>query len=131
MFVMRWNLLLGINDIVFIIFTSVITDTLILSFSVMPLLVLFAKITPKHIEATVFAFLTSVNNFSSTVVSPLIGAFINDHYVGVTSEDFTNFYVLIIIQIACIGIPLLFIRLIPLKKEFLQIEEDKIIKYEA
>jgi hypothetical protein len=77
-FTLRLNLLFGMNDIAFIVFTSVITDTLSPAFSTMPLLVLYAKITPHHIEATVFAFITGVNNFSMTVLSPMMGAFIND-----------------------------------------------------
>jgi hypothetical protein len=119
MFVMRLNVMLGINDIIFIILTSVITDTLALAFSNMPLLVLFAKVTPHHIEATVFAFLTSVSNFSSSVVSPLMGAIINDFFVGVTLDNLEDFYLLVIIQLISIGIPLLYINLIPLRQEII------------
>lgn len=36
LFVLRINLLIGINDLVFIIFTSVVTDTLVLSLRLMP-----------------------------------------------------------------------------------------------
>jgi len=96
-FVLRLNVLIGINDVIFIIFTSVITDTLALAFSNMPLLVLFAKVTPPHIEATVFAFLTSVSNFSNTVMSPLMGAIINDFFVGVTLDNLEDFYLLVVI----------------------------------
>ncbi len=82
MFVLRLNLALGINDLVFIVFTSTIVDTLNLAFSLMPALVLFARITPNHIEATVFAFLTSVNNLNN-VISSNVGVLINNLFVGV------------------------------------------------
>ena len=68
--VLRLNLMIGINDVFFVIFTSLVTNTLYYAYSNLPILVLFAKITPKHIEATIFALLTGVSNFSSSVLSP-------------------------------------------------------------
>jgi vacuolar-type H+-ATPase subunit I/STV1 len=97
-FVMRWNVTyLYINDLVFIIFTSIVTDILVLSFSNLPSMVLFAKITPKHIEATVFALLTGTSNLANGVLSPMVGAWINDRFVKVTADDLSNFYILVII----------------------------------
>ena len=43
----------------------------------LPILSLFAKITPVKIEGTIFAFLTGTMNFASTVISPGIGTWIN------------------------------------------------------
>lgn len=80
-FVLRLNLALGISDIVFIVFTSIVTDTLGLAFSMLPMLVLFAKITPKNIEATVFAMLTGVFNLSNSVLSPMMGVLVNKLFV--------------------------------------------------
>jgi len=51
----------------------------------MPAMVLFTKITPVHIEATVFALFTGVSNLSFTVLSPIVGAGINKYFVGVTA----------------------------------------------
>jgi hypothetical protein len=117
LFVLRINVMIGINDLVFIIFTSIVTDTLILSLRIMPVMVLFAKITPHHIEATVFAFLTGVFNFSLVVISPMIGAFINRTFVNVTTTDLSNFYVLCIVQIVTSVLPLTFVHLVPTKQE--------------
>ncbi len=86
-FVLRLNIALGINDLVFIVFTSIVTDTLGLAFSMLPMLVLFAKITPKNIEATVFAMLTGVFNLSNSVLSPMMGVLINKVFVNVTTEN--------------------------------------------
>ena len=83
-FAMRLNLLIGISDIAFVLVSSVITDTLSTAFSQLPVLVLFAKITPKNIEATVFALFTGVLNLSAIVISPNMGIIINQTFVGVT-----------------------------------------------
>ena len=117
LFVLRVNVMLGISDIVFIIFTSIVTDTLILSLRIMPQMALFAKITPHHIEATVFAFLTGIFNLSWLGLSPMLGAFINHYFVRVTITDLSNFYILSWIQLVTSLIPLLFVKLIPLKKD--------------
>lgn len=96
MFVLRYNLLLGIKDIIFIVLTTLITEILGLAFSMLPSLVLFAKITPVRIEATVFSLLTSVHNLI-IILSGMIGAGINRYFVHVTSDDLSNFYILILI----------------------------------
>jgi len=59
---MRWNLEAGIDDYVFLIFTDVVFGAIALSFGTLPILALFAKITPKRIEGTMFAFLTGTSN---------------------------------------------------------------------
>jgi len=76
MFVLRLNLSLGIDDLAFVILTSIFSDTASLAFSLLPSVVLFAKITPVHIEATIFALLTGAFNFSNNVGSPLVGSYI-------------------------------------------------------
>jgi hypothetical protein len=108
---------MGINDLVFIIFSSVITDTLSPAFSLMPAMVLFAKITPVNIEATVFAFVTGINNFSTTVLSPYMGAMINKHFVKVTNDNLEDIYILVMISLGLLIIPVMFIWLIPLRDD--------------
>jgi hypothetical protein len=61
--VLRWNTPY-INDLAFVFFTNVISDTLSLAFSYLPTVVLFTKITPFSVEATVFATLTGAYNFA-------------------------------------------------------------------
>jgi hypothetical protein len=96
-FAMRLNLVIGISDIVFVIVSSIITDTLSTAFSQLPVLVLFAKITPKNIEATVFALFTGVLNLSAIVISPNVGIIINSTFVGVTLDSLDNYYKLVFI----------------------------------
>lgn len=116
-FVLRWNVAIGINDLLFIIFTSIITDTLGLAFTNMPSMVLFAKITPKRIEATVFALLTGVHNLAGGFLAPMIGAGINKAFVGVTADNLDNFYICVIIQLITVLIPLLFVTMIPSRSD--------------
>ena len=58
----------------------------------MPVLVLFAKITPPNIEATVFALFTGIFNLSSIVISPNVGILLNKLFVGVTLDNLDLYY---------------------------------------
>jgi len=97
MFVLRLNIAWGISDIAFVMFTGIITDTFALAFSVVPPLVLFAKITPSHVEATMFAFLTSIINAANSFPGKMLGAAINKWFVGVTTEDMSKLWYLVVI----------------------------------
>jgi Na+/melibiose symporter-like transporter len=116
-FAMRLNLYLGISDIAFVILTSIITDTLSTALSHMPVLVLFAKITPKNIEATVFALFTGVLNLSGIVISPNMGILVNKLFVGVTLSSLENYYKLVFIQLLLSFVPLLLLSMIPMTEE--------------
>jgi len=67
-FAMRWNLELEISDYFMIIFSDVVFGAFGMAFQLLPLLGLFAKITPKGIEGTMFAFLTGCFNLDSSVI---------------------------------------------------------------
>ena len=110
---------MGLNDQMFYGIQVVFEDALIMAFVDLPAMVLFAKETPKHIEGTVFAFLTGTINFANGVVSPMMGTYVNDIFIGVTRDNMTpdNFVELVGIETVMSLIPVLFMRLIPLKKE--------------
>lgn len=76
-FAKRWNLQIGIPDLIFLLFTDVVFEVLVTMLYTLPILALFAKITPKSIEGTIFATLTGIMNFASTIISPGVGTFIN------------------------------------------------------
>jgi hypothetical protein len=117
-FILRLNVQwLGVSDVTYILFTTALTDTLLLGLTQLPTLVLFAKITPNHVEATVFAVLTGVFNFVNTVLSPNMGILLNKLFVGVTSAHLDNYYQLAVMGMFCSLIPWAFIRLIPTKAE--------------
>ena len=58
-------------------FTDVTFSTLSFTLYVLPIMALFAKITPAKMEGTIFAFLTGTKNFSNIFLSPAIGVLIN------------------------------------------------------
>ncbi len=84
-FVLRWNITyLHIPDLVWVLCSSTAMGTLIFAFMIMPPGVLFAKLTPAHVEATVYAFTSSI----TAAVYPLskfLGVFINKAFFGVTT----------------------------------------------
>merc|ERR1712100_318679 len=73
----RWNLDIGIPDMAFLIFTDVVFSMVSVIAYSLPIMGFFAKVTPKKVEGTIYAFLTGTMNFCSTVISPGMGAFIN------------------------------------------------------
>ena len=98
--------------------TSTVTDTLYQSFCNLPMQVLYAKLIPEKIEASLFAFLTGLSNLNNLFISSNLGNFIN-LWVGVTYDAETGentlekTWELYSIQ-ACLSIiPLLFIWLVP------------------
>lgn len=109
---LRWNLDWGISDMYFVIFMDVVDEIISQCFIFLPMSVIFSKITPKHIEATSFALLASISNFRSTFRG-WTGAYINDNFVGVTTEDLSNYWKLVTISFVCSFIQLFFLFLIP------------------
>merc|ERR1712086_76713 len=111
----RLNLEYGISDGAFVLLTDIGLGTLSLAYTQLPIMVLFAKITPSHIEATCFAFLTGTLNFCNGVVSTYVGSLVNDTFVGVTASDLSNFPKLACISLVTSFFPLALLRLIPLR----------------
>jgi hypothetical protein len=64
-FAMRWNLKYGISDQFFLYSTNVVFQVVLEIFAVLPIMVMFAKVTPKRIEGTMFALLTGTLDFAS------------------------------------------------------------------
>ena len=62
MLALRWNLKLGISDMVFSVLTQTTFFPFVMAFYILPPFVLVAKITPAHVEATIFSFSASVIN---------------------------------------------------------------------
>lgn len=124
-FAMRWNVKMGINDMAFIILTDTIFGVISLAMNTLPTLALFAKITPMGIEGTIFAFLTGTFNLANNVFGPLIGAWINETFVGVTADDLSGYPKLQLISFALsfLGLPLLY--LIPLKEDIDKWQEER------
>jgi hypothetical protein len=116
-FALRWNTLIGVNDIVFIVCTDTVFGVMSLAMNTLPTLALFAKITPKKIEGTVFAFLTGTTNLANNVLAPMVGVWINDRFVGVTADDLSKYKMLCLIGLATSFLGFLILPLIPWKED--------------
>lgn len=116
-FAMRWNKYIYVNDIVFIVVTDTIFNVISMAMNTLPTMALFAKVTPTKIEGTVFAFLTGTTNLANNVISPMIGVWINEKFVGVTSEDLSKYKYLCLVGLVTSLLGFLILPLIPLKDE--------------
>ena len=114
-FIFRINLDWGISDMFMIIFTDTVAEIVSQCFVFLPMSVIMTKICPKHIEATSFALLAGVSNFRGTVRG-WMGSWINEKWVGVTQEDLSDYWVLVLIGTICSFLPLFFLWLIPTRK---------------
>ena len=124
-FAMRWNLRIGVSDIIFIIFTDVVFGCLALAMSVLPCMSLFAKIIPPGIEGTIFALLTGIWNFSDGVISPMMGNFINYKFINVTAKDLSHYYNLQAIALVFSFTSFLIVPLIPMHKDIERYKRER------
>lgn len=81
----------------------------------MPILVLAARICPEGIEATLFATLMSISN-GAGVLGGAIGAWLTGA-LGISSEEFTNLPLLLLITNLSSLLVLPFLRLLPSEEE--------------
>ena len=125
-FILDLHKLIWMPDVLFFCIQAFFEDSLLLAFVDLPAMVLFAKVTPKRIEGTVFALLTGIINFTYSL-STAVGGFINDGLLDepVTTKNLSsdNFLVLVSIECACCLLPLLFMFLIPLRKTVEELQE--------
>lgn len=125
-YAMRWNVTyMGVNDIVFIILTDTIFGVISLAMNTLPTLALFAKITPHRIEGTIFAFLTGTFNLANNVLSPMVGVWINEHFVKVTADDLSGYPKLCFINFCLCFLALPFLYMIPLKEDIEQWQKER------
>ena len=106
-----------------IIFTDTLTYIVGQSLVFLPSMVIYAKICPKHIEATTFALLTGVGNFRFSI-SSYVGAYVNDSFIGVTETNLKDYWVLVLISFLCSFLPRLLIWMIPTRKQIDQLQES-------
>ena len=130
MFVTRINLAFGISDGFIIIFTDIIGDIFSMCLVVLPMCVLFTKITPKNIEATCFAMLAGLHNIKNSIRG-YIGSSINDNFIHVTRENMDDFWKLKVISIICSCAPLLFIMLLPTNKQIEECQKNLMLNLES
>ena len=123
MFVYRINESYGLPDMLVIVFTDIVSSVFSQCLIRLPMMVLFAKITPKNVEATAFALLTGTSNFTANM-SGLVGTGINSAFVGVTKDDLSKYPTLVLIKL-CISItPLAYLWLLPSREELLVFADE-------
>eukprot|EP00878_Enallax_costatus_P024296 GHUV01025924.1.p1 GENE.GHUV01025924.1~~GHUV01025924.1.p1 ORF type:complete len:258 (+),score=69.31 GHUV01025924.1:190-963(+) len=104
------NRTLGLSDELFVLGDSVML-TVLGQVSFMPILVLAARLCPEGVEATLFATLMSILNGGSFVGSALGAALTST--LGVTSSDFSNLFMLVLLCVVSTLLPAPFLGLLP------------------
>ena len=100
-FVKRWNVVIGIGDITWLLFGSQVLMNIKMVMQFLVAFVLVAKITPAHVEATVFSFSASIINMS-VGFGTITGNIWNACFFQIDTGNLDNLYKLIILQI-CLG----------------------------
>lgn len=97
---------------IWVLATTTALGTLLLSLLLLPPQILFAKLTPKHVEATMFAFTGSV----VALIFPLqkiLGLLINWAFFDVSTQNLEDLYKLYLVMAGATLIPMLFVSLLP------------------
>lgn len=113
----RWNLDLGISDMFLLCFGSSIIYAVQFALTQLPSIVLFQKLIPPHVESTMSAFSAGIVNISNGLLGQMIGVAVNKWFIGVTSDDLTNYPAIPLIGLGCCFYELLIIQLIPVQSD--------------
>ena len=93
--------------------------SLITAMAILPCLVLLQKIIPSYVEATMMAFSITLVNLSINFIGNITGLLVNKYFVGVTSTNLKNMYmlpsILIFFRFYCFVV----IQLIPLNSDII------------
>ncbi|KAF5726280.1 Major facilitator superfamily protein [Tripterygium wilfordii] len=109
-FVLRWNLALGIPDYFFIVAEECVLK-IITRIRWMPMMLLSTRLCPSGIEGTFFALLTCIDSLAS--LSSKWGGGIVMHLLNVSRTDFRNLWLAILIRNVMRFSALGFIFLVP------------------
>lgn len=112
----------GLPPDAFVFLTTSVTDTLSNTIRLMSGNVLFAKLIPLNIEASMFSILMGLINFCNFFLAKQLGNFFN-LFVGVTQDNLDELWILEGIMVVCSLIPIFFIWLIPKRKEVFLVQQ--------
>lgn len=125
---LRWSKALGISDLFLYILTGTFATVLEKELAILPSFIIMSKSIPPGVEATMFSFTATIINLNQFVLRALIGSWINDTFVGVTSLSLDKYYILTIIGLCGKFLPLFMITLlIPLNSD-VDILQQKYLK---
>lgn len=94
-FILRWNLVLGIPDYFFVVFEECVSS-IISRIRWMPMIVLSSQLCPLGIEGTFFALLMCIDSLGG--LSSKWGGGLVLHLLHVTRSDFKNLWVTVLIR---------------------------------
>ena len=115
---LRWNIAIGISDMTFVVFTGTTFLPMLMAFYIVPPFVLIAKITPAHVEATIFSFAASVINAGIHFLGKYTGLAWNKAFFGITTENLEeNFWKLCLLEMCFALVCLVYIPLLPTWEE--------------
>ena len=74
---------------------------------------MLGKITPSHVEATVFAFTTSVIKGSRSIGGFCFATLLNDLFIGMTANELKKLYVALFMMMGFRLLVLCYIQMLP------------------
>lgn len=116
------NRTLGLSDELFVLADSALL-TVLAQVSFMPILVLAARLCPEGVEATLFATLMSICNGGSFTGSALGGGLTG--VLGVTSTNFDNLFMLVLLCTLGTMLPAPFLGLLPAEVEISESDDEQ------
>lgn len=128
-FVRRWNLVIGIPDYIFLLFTNLLEDFVGIRFALFANGVINARITPHSVEASIYAIITGLSNLGFGVVGTLFGTYVSDA-LGINQQHMDNLHQGILVKLAFSVLPFLLLPLIPNKEEINTDEDLKRVNLE-
>ena len=115
---------MGVSVFVFLFFTSSTLFPLILGLLVITPFVLVTKMSPSHVEATVYSISASVINSFAYFLPSMIGVFWNKVWFNVSNDNLDDLYKAYIFAMCASIFSLLYIRIIPTWDEVREVQES-------
>lgn len=84
---------------------------------------MLGKITPSHVEATVFAFTTSVIKGSRSIGGFCFAALLNDLFIGMTANDLKKLYIALFMMMGFRLLVLSYLWMLPTLEEFKEVQQ--------
>ncbi len=120
---LKWYTSMGLSPYAFCFMTSSTIFPLTMGLFIIAPSVLIAKISPTHVEATVFSFSISVINGCIFMLARFMGVLINSLFFDIGTENLTDLYKLYIWELCGALFCLLYIKLIPTSEEVAEVQK--------
>ena len=114
---LQWNEVIGISNIVFVALTGSTIFPIIIALHMLPPFVLIAKITPAHVEATIFSFAASVLNIGIHFGAKYMGLFWNKLFFNINTDNLDEFWKLCLVELCLAFVCLLYVPILPTWEE--------------